>query len=180
MLSNVRPIAEREMLLSWAHAEAGNQLQNCVDAAVRRKALDGSTLGENDIAQLVRAAAFVRSPLLDFFRLHETHWFTADFPAAELGAVRVVNFFARDSPSRTLAELAQRRPEIGAFKFDASITKGRPIFVAPAASGPWCLMEGTHRCCSILRENAGGAPSINSVPIIAGICAVAAEWPWWK
>ena len=181
MLSNVRAGSAGEMLLSWGLSEVEDRLKDCVDAVARRKALDGSPLAEEEIVQLARAAASVRYPLVSFFLGHETLWYTADFPAAELGTVRVVNYFAADSPSRTLAELAQRRPDIGAaIKYDPLKTRGRPIFIGPDLNGPWCLMDGTNRCCSILRGNTGEPPAISSVPIIVGICALATEWPWWK
>jgi hypothetical protein len=180
MLSNTQPITEREMLLSWGLDEIDTRLRECVTPAVRARVLDRSTLSDGDVNQIVIALKYVREPLVGFFLSHETRWLTADFPASELGVVRVLHCFAEASPNRTLAELAQRKPEMGRFSFEPSITRGRPIFVGPAEGGPWCLMEGNHRCCSVFRGNAAGAEVINSIRVIVGVCALAPEWHWWR
>jgi len=147
--------------------------------AVRAKILGGSTIDDTDVAEIVRASMAVRGAFVVFFLSNGTQWFTADFPASELGGVRVLRCHVAFSPNRTFAEFAQAKQELGPPRFDLSVTRGRPILVGPTVNGPWCLMEGNHRCCSILRGNADGTNPISSIPVIAGICARAQEWYWW-
>jgi len=126
MLSNIIPITERDMLLSWGLAEAGNRMKPILNPDLIGKVSAGSILKDSEVDQLVSAAVQVRGVMHDFFRVNETHWFMVDFPTEDFGAVRVVNYFRRFSPNRNMAELATLRPDIGNFVYDPPTTTTSP------------------------------------------------------
>ena len=118
-----------------------------------------------------------RKPLLDFFLLNNTKWYSADFTLSELGDVRTINYFAKNNPTRVLRDFFPINPEywVSGFSIDAMI--GRPILVAQDYASQPCMLDGYHRSCEILRNHSA---AIIKIPVYLGICPNLLEWSWYE
>jgi restriction system protein len=174
-LKSPRPIPQEEVLYEYALGELleprhGFPDTDAMAAAVARAT--GPTQEERQ--QFIRAICAYREPMLGFLLRNETTWFEAFLDADELAALRLTRWFEqpRYEGARTIEALLRTQGAhdftLPAFRPEAM--RGRIVVVAPELAGPTCLIEGTRRCCEIVRHRRAGAMAATSVAVHVGIC----------
>ncbi len=180
------------MLRNWAIAEATSAQKEMSEvvagwpAETQRKLHAGEqdALSEDEWRMLEAAIVLTRQPLLVGLLWLQPQWYQGEVPVEMLADMRIINFspFVQKAPSRKLSDLAEARPG-GATdaKSEFSLDKmvGLPIAVGLSLDGPFCLVEGYTRCCTILRDYKGGTFSHRQVPLIVGVSERIVEWSWW-
>jgi len=127
------------------------------------------------IMQRLVSQTMADAPL--FFLQNPTRWYATDFPVGALGEVRADIYF---QPHCTLAEVADKRPEIAIENVHPQKMKGRPVLVGPKPDGPYVLIEGAHRVCSILKMDPASQRDLGAVPVIIGVCHSISSWERWS
>ena len=185
----LHPISQGTVLLSWAASELVSadaplhHYRHGAPHSLRPRILahgsaEGLSSDEKDI--LVYALLGTRERMLGFFLRHETRWFSTDFSVGSLPPVRTISDDTSRGPDRTLGGLAAARTEEVAG-FDVGKMIGCPILVTARASvGPWCLLDGYHRCVKILRLHSRQELACDTIPVMIGECRDAENWPWWR
>jgi hypothetical protein len=126
---------------------------------------------EADWHQLVARIVQARAPILAFFLYRPTRWFSADYSFAAIGSLRTIAWWhRRQRPSATIAALLENEPDVLLPNFDRAKMRGRPTVVGKSEAGPWYVIDGAHRLCSIL--NAGPQS------MYFGVCPTLQEWSW--
>lgn len=137
-----------------------------------------------------------REPMLGFLLKNQTSWFEGAFDVEAIPALRLTRWFEQPafSSARTIHELLETLGGASYAKLDFRLDamRGRPIIVADNLGGPYCLIEGTHRCCEIVRLARRGEVPTETLPFVLGVCssiqdytpflhgeAVAGARPWW-
>ena len=163
-------------MLDWGLAEAAKpemKLSPDIIGRVRAK-----TETAQDHAEIVRQIRQYRAPLLEFFAKHPVQWYQATIPVKAIGEIRVIRYFEviHGSHVKTIADVAEHLSEVySILDFRRDDMRGYPMFVTTHLHAPLCLIEGTHRCRELLREN-GGSPTVR---VIVGECPGIAEWHQW-
>ena len=171
------------MLRNWAVAEIdssrwGKYYRTCLPDAVFRKAnSECPTLAEGEWTQLEAAVRQLRSPLLNDLLSFQIRWFEGKLLTEELAEAAIINLdqFNRVAPSKRLVDIAKAGIVPGQEGFDSTKMRGFPILVAQRNEGPYCLVEGYSRCCSIL-----SLKSSNHVSVIVGVSEDVGRWRWYQ
>jgi hypothetical protein len=177
------------MLLDWGVAELSSKpdpnLLRLVPPELVERAKNGvDALSLADAADVAVAILLFRWELLGYFVRNPTEWLEGDFAAANLGDVHVIDSPDDYKGKPTIRELARvfedRLPN---FHYEAM--RERPILLGPTKDGPWCLMDGYHRCVEIFLQHEDRTLGVERVRVILGVCETARNWhnsngrPWW-
>ena len=185
-------IDQFKMLRNWARAEATSPQREMSEviggwpAETQRKLYAGQheALSEAEWRMLEAGIVLTRQPLLVGLLWLQPQWYQRDVPVEMLADMRIINFspFVQKASSRKLADLAEaERGGATAGKSEFSLDKmvGLPIAVGLSFDGPFCLVEGYTRCCTILRDYKDGTFQHRQVPFIVGVSERIVEWSWW-
>ena len=176
MLTDIEPITDADVVLDWGLAEAAKpemQLDSQIVSRVRTKAET-----KEDRIVITQRISECRAMLLGFFAQHPVRWHKATIQVAEIGQIRVIRYFEVDHGShiKTIADVAEHLSELYSIpNFRREEMRGFPIFATTHLHAPLCLIEGTHRCRELLREQ-GGAPNVR---VLIGECPRIIEWHQW-
>jgi restriction system protein len=153
-------------------------------------------LSPEDRRNLVDRICQHREPMLGFLLRNPTKWFAGSFDVDAIGALRLTSWFEQPhfANARTIDELLESLGGATYAKLDFRLDamRGRPIIVSANLAGPYCLIEGTTRCCEVVRlARRGEAPSATT-PFVLGVCPNIHEYtpflrgapisgarPWW-
>jgi restriction system protein len=134
--------------------------------------------------------------MIGFFMRNPTTWLEGVFPVDAIGSLRLTSWFEQPgyANARTIDELLDSIGGAHYAKLDFRIDnmRGRPVIVAPERDGPYMLIEGTHRCCEIVRLARRGEVPVAVLPFVLGVCPnihdytsyqggapVIGAKPWW-
>jgi hypothetical protein len=116
----------------------------------------------------------IREPMIGFFLRNPTTWVEGTFDVEAIGSLRVTSWFEQPgyANARTIDELLESVGGASYAKLDFRIEamRGRPIIVGPDMDGPYCVIEGSHRCCEIVRLARRGEVPTRTLPFVLGIC----------
>lgn len=176
MLTDLETISWADMLLDWGLAEAAKREMDLTPAIVGRVREGIET--KEDHVEIVRHITKHRARLLDFFARHPVQWYKARIPLKAIGEISVIRYFQHKHGShiRTIADVAEHLSELYSIpNFRREQMRGCPLFVTTRLHSPLCLIEGTHRCRELLREQ-DGAPNVR---VLIGECPRIMEWHQW-
>jgi len=192
-------VAQDVVLLDYAHAELLEPVRNegAMQLAAQLERLGGfSRLTPQQQQVLIDGICQVREPMLGFLLRNKTTWFEASLSVDDLPNIHLTTWFEREryQSARTLHELLQTPGAADYVKpgFRLDAMRGRPIMVARDLDSSLCLIEGTSRCCEIVRLRRSGALEQASIMVFVGVCpniheyapfhggaALAGVKPWW-
>lgn len=176
MLTDPEPITEADVVLDWGLAEAAKPEMRLDPALVNRVRTRTETA--EDRAKIVRQIKEHRAVLLKFFSTHSVRWYQATTPVKNIGGARVIRYFeaVHGSHIKTIADVAEHLSALYSIpNFRRVEMRGGPMFVTTHLTAPLCLIEGTHRCCELLRDQ-GVTPAVR---VVVGECPRIAEWFQW-
>lgn len=163
-----RLITFDDMLDSWAESE--------IEPLRRFIGEDSATLihhrkSSAQDRRVARYAVFLRRrPVLIPFLMYSGQWYEAAADVSALHNLRTYLFM--DEAYSTVGQLATKHPEMFIPDFDPTQVfvqlRGRPIMVSKDGVSSWYLIDGTHRCCEVIRMTSGGKCA-GVLPVIAGI-----------
>lgn len=193
-------INEREMLRTWAIAEASSvrrwkDIKNLLpkETLSKIKNKQFTKLSEDDYKALEQMITQFRSPLLGgLFRL-KPDWWKGYIEIKDLESSKMMNWppFVDLAGSNNLSDLIDEF-EKGNYppnhkEFEANLNRvrrslkikemmGAPIFVANNKTTPPHLIEGFTRCSAILMNFRSGKLKNNKIPIILGLSKHLKDW----
>lgn len=194
------PVEQDHVLLfDYAYAEMlepgrGNQDATEFSTLVAQRG-GLAQLSDAEKQWLIVAIRHYREPMLGFLLKNEVKWFEGELDVDAIGGVRLISWFEQPqfANARTIAELLDSPAGATYSKLDFNIgaMRGRPLAVAPGLQGPYTLIEGTHRCCEIVRLVRRGEVGTLRIPFVVGVCPNIHEYtavvdgvttggkPWW-
>jgi len=164
MQTDLKRLSIDDVVLDWGLAETKTRLLNLgvSQDIVNRVLARNQTPADSEIIR--NAIRLHRGEFLGHFIKNPLQWYEARFDLSEVRQVYLNRFFQGSSnPYRALTNLEQlaradERYQIPNYDLKKEI--GRPVFVALTLSGPWQILEGTHRCCTrILRDDKAPDPN---------------------
>jgi len=179
LLSDPRQIEQDDVLYDYALAELLEPRHNYPGAEAMAKVVArGPTPAERQ--GIIRAICAYREPMLGFLLRNNTRWFEARLSVDELATVRLTSWFEQPKyqTARTIDGLL-RAPGASDYTlpgFSLDAIRGHVILVAPDLSGPLCLIEGTSRCCEIVRRRRSGEIAATHLSVFVGICENISEY----
>lgn len=181
MLPNPKPLTIDEVVLDWGLAETATRLRkHGVDAAlIARVQKRAHTPADAQI--IIRAIRAARHIYLGHFVENPYVWYEAQLSLDEVRMVRLNRYFAEHPKYHaltTLEGLSRFDEEYQIPGYDPKKEVGRPVIVSREISGPWLILEGTHRLCTRIRHAAGQPNQLVTVIIGAGPNITA--WNCWK
>ena len=175
MLTITAHISTDEMLLDWGIAEAETRCASYLHPDTLSRIRAKEALTPADRATLIAIIRQIRQPLLDFGIDPPTTWHSAKLQVADLGGIRLIRYFS----VQRLADLAATDNPYTRRDFTPSKARGRPIFVGPTLEGPWNLLEGTHRCCGMIKTGLSNGQQ-DQLDVIVGVCPSVTRWHFWR
>ena len=155
-----------------------------------------SHLSREERQNLVTRICLHREPMLGFLLKNPATWFTGLLDVEAIGGLRLTRWFEKPefANARTIDELLESPGGAIYAKLDFTIgtMRGRPIMAAEDLAGPYCLVEGTTRCCEIVRLARAGEMVGAAIPVVLCVCptidkytpfmdgvAIDGAKPWW-
>jgi hypothetical protein len=185
-----RSIGEGEVWLDWGKAESkALVIERRIPAELRAKIESRTDLSVADATTLIGGIHLKRGGFARDLFTTATKWYGGTYLPEDIGPIGLCLHF-QGQHVRTLdrmrvfyysvAALADGDPGFGLeTPYNPALAFGRPILVGPTLSGPWCLLEGTHRLVDEYRRTALGETSPGPRDVILGVSPNALGWYWW-
>jgi hypothetical protein len=176
MVTNLTPVTERDMLVSWGISEVEKWDKNNEYPDLRTRIKSG-TLTDTDGDLVVRKIKNLRWALLgEIVDRKDIQWFEGDLATADIAKVLIMNGGWLWPPARSLPELLRRKPEIAHETLDMTQKFGLPVFLSMSANADIFKIDGTRRCTTF-HKFIHTAPK--SQRVFVGIWPNLKEYSWW-
>lgn len=184
METEYKRLSIEDVVIDWGLAEVRGLLgRGLVDAELVARVEAGirTASGLQRISMGIKCA---RGRFLTHFVDFPVPGCEARFDLAETRFVRLHRWFEQQPRYRclqTLEDLSRVNDDYQIRNFDLNKLIGRVVFLATGSGGPWCIFEGTHRCCTLIRLADEKREPDKAFDVIVGVDPSVTKWlPWWK